>query len=190
MQLGTSGWYTRVSARSIPPWSTHQQADPWHWIFSNSPSSVHLGWYTPNSPCLLLSNCKTQGFRPVPYQREKLTSLDIIQTIISSLFFFYHIMKHIDRFDNGTTLALPFLTSVLCFIAFPNISLCMSWIYAKYCSAWKANRLVLGRLKQTIMWYTSSITTGMSFLFFSCRLKIFPGGSLTLVSQASVWYYT
>lgn len=104
IQLGTSGWYTRVSDRSIPPWSTHQQAEPWHWIFSYSPSIVHLGWYTPNSPCLLLSNCKTQGFRPVPYQRKKLTSLDIIQTIISWWgFFFYYIMKHTERFYKGIT---------------------------------------------------------------------------------------
>lgn len=186
MQLGTSGWYTRVSARSIPPWSTHQQADPWHWIFSNSPSSVHLGWYTPNSPCLLLSNCKTQAFRPVPLSKRK---VDFIR---------YHSNNHF------------FMVFFFFFTTLWNISIDLIKVQHWHCHFWHLyyvsshfliylyvwvgympnTRLVLGWLKQTIMWYTSSITTGMSFLFFSCRLKIFPGGSLTLVSQSSVRYYT
>lgn len=143
MQLGTSGWYTRVSGRSIPPWSTHQQADPWHWIFSNSPSIVHLGWYTPNSPCLLLSNCKTQRFRPIPYQRKKMTSLDILQTITFSWFYFFNTLWNIytNIFYKATTLALPFWTSVLCSIAYPYISMYeLDILYAKYISVWKANR--------------------------------------------------
>lgn len=139
MQLGTSGWYTRVSGRSIPPWSTHQQADPWHWIFSYSPSIVHLGWYTPNSPCLLLSNCKTQGFRPIPYQRKKMTSLE-------SLFHGFIFLIHYETYIPIYFIKLQHwhchfehLYYVLLHIL---IYLCMNWKYCmpKYSSVWKANR--------------------------------------------------
>lgn len=178
MQLGTSGWYTRVSGRSIPPWSTHQQADPWHWIFSYSPSIVHLGWYTPNSPCLLLSNCKTQGFRPIPYQRKKMTSLDILQTITFSWFYFFNTLWNIytDIFYKATTLALPFWTSVLCSIAYPYISICMNWIYCMPNTFLYEKLIDSSRPSKTenFVTYMSSIPAGMSF-FCSCRLKIFPG---------------
>lgn len=177
MQLGTSGWYTRVSGRSIPPWSTHQQADPWHWIFSNSPSIVHLGWYTPNSPCLLLSSCKTQGFRPIPYQRKKMTSLDINQISISSWFYF---LIHYETYIPIDFIKLQHwhchfehLYYVLLHIL---IYLCMNWIYCMPNTFLYEKLIDSSRPSKTenFVTYVSSITAGISF-FCSCRLKIFPG---------------